>query len=147
MKLVHALIAKSIVETILIGVLAINFYLSAFPPAFKGWGEVQPQAIYGWAVNQSNSSERVAVQLFIDGQFFGITSADLPRPDVMQAGWSEDEFHGYAFAVNSINPGVHTARIYALHTSGNGMRATLQLLGDPLVFVVAADGQLQKTEK
>ncbi len=69
-RLVNALIAKSILETILVGTIAVVVYLNAFPPTFHGWGEaVAASKEYpGWAVNDTSPWERVEVQLFIDGK-------------------------------------------------------------------------------
>jgi hypothetical protein len=35
---------------------------------------------------------------------------------------------------------MHEARVYAVHSSGDGARYTLQLLGDPIKFDVSEDG-------
>lgn len=141
MNLVHALIAKSIAETILVGALAVCFYLSAFPPTYHGWGEVLPHEIAGWAVNQAEPSERLEVQLFVDDKFVASTTANQSRPDVVAAGWARDEWHGYRFAVPSLKSGLHKAGVYVLHNSGD-KRQTLQLLGDPLMFSVGANGEM-----
>jgi hypothetical protein len=143
MKLVHALIAKSIAETILVATLAVVFYFTTFPPSFHGWGEATSHAISGWVVNESAPSERVEVQLFIDGKFVASGTADLSRPDVVAAGWSKDERHGYTFGVLSLKTGPHVARVYAVHSSGHGARQTLQLVGDPIWFDVDDKGALQ----
>jgi len=147
MKLVHALIAKSLAETILVATLAIAFHLSAFPPTFHGWGEVLPHAISGWAVNQADPSERIEVQLFIDGKFVASATANQSRPDVVVAGWAQDEWHGYNFAAPPLVPGVHTARVYAVHASGGEIRQTLQLVGDPIRLIVDASGSLSDLRK
>ena len=118
MKVVHALIAKSLAETILVGTLAVAFYLSAFPPTFHGWGEAWPHGIAGWVVNQAEPWERVEVQLFIDGKFVADSVASQSRPDVVVAGWARDEWHGYSFAAPPLSAGPHEARVYALHASG-----------------------------
>jgi hypothetical protein len=136
MKLVHALIAKSLAETILVGALAIGFYLSAFPPSFHGWGEATPHAISGWVVNARAPTERLSVQLFIDGIFVASSTANQSRPDIVVVGWAKDEWHGYTFDAPSVKAGRHTARVYALHASGGGMRQTLLLVGDPILFDV-----------
>jgi len=146
MKLTHALIAKSIAETILVGTLAIVFYLSAFPPYFHGWGEVSAQGISGWAVDQSSPWRHVDVQLFIDGQFVANASANQSRPDVVSAGWSQDEWHGYSFPLPLLAEGFHEARVYALHSSGGGVRQTLQLLGDPIKILIDDRGRQSKVE-
>lgn len=142
-KLVHLLIGKSIVETLLVGAIAVVSFLSVFPPHFHGWGEVTSNGINGWAVNNAAPWDRVEVQLFIDGRLVGDAVANQSRPDVLAAGWSLDEWHGYQFTISSQSPGPHEARVYALHDSGSGTRKSLQLLGDPIPFFVDGGGNLQ----
>lgn len=141
-RLVNLLIAKSILDTVLVGVIAVAVYLDAFPPTFHGWGEavVEARSISGWVVSASDPWRRVEVQLFVDGKLVGTQVAHLSRPDVVAAGWSKDDWHGYSFAVPELASGTHEARVYALHHSDNGDRYTLQLLGDPIRFEVNADG-------
>jgi hypothetical protein len=133
-KLVNLLIAKSIIETIFVGTIAVVVYVKLFPPTFHGWGEAvaASQSISGWAVDDADPWRRVEVQLFVDGKFVGTTVAQLSRPDVMAAGWSKDEWHGYEFVVTGLTEGMHEAKVYALHRSGE--RYTLQLLGNPITF-------------
>jgi hypothetical protein len=140
--LVNLLIGKSIAETLLVGAIALGVYVSAFPPTFHGWGEaiVASRSIAGWTVNNADRWQRVEVQLFIDGKLSGVQVANLSRPDVAAAGWARDEWHGYSFTVTSLPEGNHEARVYAVHESGGAARYTLQLLGDPITFVVNADG-------
>lgn len=137
-KLVNFLIVKSVLDTILVATIAVVVYLNVFPPTFHGWGEavVQEQRIAGWAVNDADPWARVEVQLFIDGKLAGTQVAQLSRPDVVAAGWAKDEWHGYSFVVTDLKIGMHEARVYAVHASGNGARYTLQLLGDPIQFEV-----------
>ena len=141
-QLVNLLIAKSVLETILVGTIALVVYLNAFPPTFHGWGEavVVSQSIAGWVVSDADPWRRVEVQLFVDGKLVGTQVAHLSRPDVLAAGWSRDEWHGYSFQVAGLNPGTHEARVYALHSSNKGARYSLQLLGDPIQFEVRMDG-------
>ena len=141
-KLVNLLVAKSILETIFVSALAVVVYTKLFPPTFHGWGEavVASQSISGWAVNDADPWGRVEVQLFIDGKFVGTQVAQLSRPDVMAAGWAKDEWHGYSFVVNGLGEGMHEARVYAVHASGNGGRYTLQLLGAPIELKVNEAG-------
>jgi len=133
-QLIHVLIAKSILETLLVGTIAVVVFLKLFPPTFKGWGEhvMETRSIAGWAVNEAAPWDRVEVQLFIDGKLYGSQVAQLSRPDVAAAGWARDEWHGYNFPLAVLAPGNHEARVYALHKSGD--RMTLQLLGDPIPF-------------
>jgi hypothetical protein len=146
-KLVHLLIGKSIVETLLVGALAVFSFLSIFPPHFHGWGEVTKTGINGWAVDNAAPWDRVEVQLFVDGRLVGHGLANQSRPDVVAAGWSRDEWHGYEFTIGAQSLGSHEARVYALHDSGAGKRKSLQLLGDPIPFFVDNGGNLQTIEK
>ncbi len=141
MKLAHALIAKSMAELILVAALAVSFYLAAFPPSIHGWGEARPHGIAGWAVNHHKPWARLQVQLFIDGKFEASTMAYRSRPDVVAAGWSKDEWHGYEFeALATPAPGRHEARVYALNSSRHGAQQTLQMVGDPIWFDVDDQG-------
>ena len=135
-KLVNLLIVKSVLDTVLVATIGLIVYLNAFPPTFHGWGEsvVQQRSISGWAVNDADPWQRVEVQLFIDGKLVGTQLAQLSRPDVLAAGWSKDEWHGYSFDVSDLKAGAHEARVYAVHASGDGARYTLQLLGDQIRF-------------
>jgi hypothetical protein len=142
-KLVHTLIAKSIIETLLVGGLAVFAFITLFPPYFHGWGEVTDGAIVGWAVNNAEPWQRVQVQLFIDGQFVATGIAESSRPDVSAAGWAKDEWHGYQFPMPALPVGRHEARIYALHDSV-GEKKSLQMLGDPLMFGVEPGGKIVK---
>jgi len=141
-RLVNLLIAKSILETILVGTIAVVVYLNAFPPTFHGWGEAvaERKSVSGWVVDDAHPWRRVEVQLFVDGKLMGTQVAHLSRPDVVGAGWSKDEWHGYSFDLPGLARGSHEARVYALHSSGAGTRYTLQMLGDPIRFEVSPDG-------
>jgi hypothetical protein len=140
--LLNILIAKSVFETALVGAIAVLFFIEAFPPYFHGWGEATPHAIAGWAVNNAAPWDRVEVQLFIDGTFVATQHANLPRPDVLSAGWSKDEWHGFKFEITPLATGEHEARVYAVHASPDGTKRTLQLLGDPISFRRNEDGTL-----
>src|SRR5262245_24793866 len=121
-QLVNLLITKSVLETILVGTIAVVVHVKAFPPTFHGWGEavMASQSIAGWAVNSGEPWGRVEVQLFIDGRRVGTQVASLSRPDVQAAGWTKDEWHGYSFPVTGLGVGRHEARVYAVHGSGDG---------------------------
>lgn len=144
-RLTHILIGKSIFETLLVISVAVFFFLDAFP-RFHGWGEVTRHAIAGWVVNNRLPWHRVEVQLYIDGELVGRAVANQSRTDVVAAGWSEDEWHGYTIPLSSLPSGPHEARVYALHDSGQGARKTLQLVGDPIHFMVSHDGTLEPLE-
>lgn len=141
-KLINILIGKSILETVFVAVVAVGFYINAFPPYFHGWGEATAHGIAGWAVNDSAPWERVSVQLFVDGNFVAAQLAHLSRPDVSAAGWARDEWHGYNFILPRLETGFHEARVYAVQASGGETRRTLQQLGDPIPFHIDEDGTL-----
>ena len=142
--LVHVLIGKSILETLLVGALAVFTFITILPPYFHGWGEVTDKGVSGWVVNDAAPWDRVEVQLFVDGEFQGQAVANESRPDVLAAGWSKDEWHGYTFRLASLNDGLHEARVYALHDSGDGVRKSLQLVGDPIRFRVDKNGKPER---
>ena len=141
-SLVHVLIGKSILETLLVGALAVFTFINILPPFFHGWGEVTNSGISGLVVNNAAPWDRVEVQLFVDGKFVATGVANESRRDVMIAGWSKDEWHGYTFPITSLRAGLHEARIFVLHDSGQGTRKSLQLVGDPISFSVDANGKL-----
>ena len=147
LNLTSVLIGKSILEAVLVGLLAIGFFFQTFPPTYRGWGEATATGIAGWAVNSGKPSERVTVQLFIDGQFVANEVANQSRPDVKEAGWAQDEWNGYSFELVPIPAGEHEARVYALHRAPDAVRQSLQLLGDPIPFQVDADGRITSTAK
>jgi hypothetical protein len=133
------LISALILLTLLVGAFSIGLRTIFFPPYFRGWGEVTARhTIDGWAVNERAPYARVEVQLFIDGQLAASTHANLSRPDVLAAGFAADEWCGYSFTLPPLPAGTHEARVYALHKVGRGSYRTLQLMGDPLKFDVAA---------
>ena len=143
-SLVHVLIGKSILEVLLVGILAVFTFITILPPYFHGWGEVTNSGVAGWVVNDAAPWDRVEVQLFVDGEFMAAAVASQSRPDVMKAGWSRDEWHGYMFPITSVTAGLHEARVYALHDRGDGSKKSLQLVGDPIPFQVDANGKLSE---
>ena len=136
-RLAHYLIVKSIIEALLVGALAIGFYLTAFNPFFRGTvDEANEREVYGWVLNEREPGLRVEVQLYIDGRFAASRVADLARPDVVAAGLARDERHGFSFDTPLLDRGEHEARVYAAHESGRGARRTLRLIGKPVRFRV-----------
>ena len=138
--LIQVMIGKALLETIFVAALAVGFRATAFPPTFHGWGEIDTsqRAVAGWAVDSANPWSRVEVQLVVDDQLVATQVASLSRPDVAKAGWSRDEWHGYAFKLPSLKQGTHEAKVFAIHQSAD--RYTMQLLGAPVPFSVNGDG-------
>ena len=147
--LVHVLIGKSILETLLLGALAVFTFITVLPPYLHGWGEVTDTGISGWVVNNAAPWDRIEVQLYVDGKFVADAVANESRPDVFAAGWAKDQWHGYTFPLSSLALpfGLHEARVYALHDSGDGARKSLQLVGDPIPFVVDSKGEFRTRSK
>jgi hypothetical protein len=143
-RLVHLLIGKSIIETLLVGGLAVFSFMNILPPYFHGWGEVTSSGIQGWVVNNGEPWERVEVQLFVDGKFVSEGIANQSRLDVSAAGWARDPWHGYTFRLSSLSPRYHEACVYAVHDSAAGARKSLQLVGDRILFFVDENGNLSK---
>jgi hypothetical protein len=140
-KLANALLGKSILETLFVGAVAVWFFFIAFPPTFRGRSEIAATTLAGWATNRSAPYERVQVQLFIDGVLTGTTVANQSRPDVYEAGWAEDDWHGYTFPLTGLATGHHVARSYALYSVDNSRQA-LQLLGEPIEFLIDDSGRI-----
>jgi hypothetical protein len=146
-RLTKYLIFKSVVEVLIVGVLSIGFYLTAFAPGFRGTLDLADKKhVAGWAVNLSDPHGHVEVQLYIDGRFIGDISADSARPDVLAAGKAADELHGFVFDTPALDPGEHEARVYAVHASGREQRRTLQLIGKPILFSVKKSEDKESAE-
>jgi hypothetical protein len=142
----HLVLGILIATTLAILGISLYWNFSFFPPGFTGWGEVtRDQKIAGWAIDRDDPSKRVEVQLYIDDQFAGDAIAELPRPDVVQAGWTSDPRCGYIFTLPALSAGNHEARVYALSRVRNGNYVTLQMTGNPLRFSVNADGTVTPT--
>jgi hypothetical protein len=130
--------------TLTVGAYAVWTEYTTFPPHFRGFGEVTRRGeVAGWAVNASDSSARVEVQLYVDGRFVARGTASLPRPDVVAAGRAVDESCGYSFTLPPLPAGEHEARVYALHPARSRIGPhTLSQLGHALRFTTDADGRI-----
>lgn len=134
-RLVHLLISKSIIEALLIAAVAVAFFFATTNPYLRGvLDNADRTSVTGWAVDASRPSARVEVQLFVDDRFAAAAIADQFRPDVHAAMRAEDDWHGFAFTTPRLTVGDHEARVYAVHSSGSGVRRTLQLIGKPYRF-------------
>lgn len=134
-KLVHLLISKSMAEALLVTAVAVVFYFATTNRHLRGvLDRADNQTVTGWVVDEAEAGKRVRVQLFIDDSFIADLAADQFRPDVHQAKRAEDDWHGFVFQTPALQPGEHEARVYALHSNGDGSRRTLQLIGRPFRF-------------
>ena len=127
-RLSHALIAKSIVETLFVIALGVYFAYANVNPFFRGSIDKADQAtIEGWVVNEAQPDERVEVHLYINGHFVSRRIADAPRADVLAAGRSFDAYHGFVFDTPTLPPNnTYEARVYAMNVAGGGARRVLQ---------------------
>ena len=139
-RLTQLLIAKSVIEALFVGMVAVGFFYTAFSPHFRGWSDVaDARRVAGWAVNESVPGEPVEVQVYIDGRFAGDGFANLPRADVLAAGRSTTELCGFQLDTPKLAAGEHEARVYAVQESAGGTRRTLQQIGLPLRFRVSPE--------
>jgi hypothetical protein len=108
-----------------------------FPVSFRGALDLaNPGQVAGWALDRSDPDSPVYVQLYVDGRFAAETSANLARPDVVDAGLANEPNHGFAFVTPQLTAGNHEARVYAPHLSLGGKVISLQEIGLPLQFEV-----------
>jgi hypothetical protein len=135
--LIKLLAVKSIFELLFVGVLAVGFYLSAFPTSFRGaLDAADNRQVSGWAMDRSANQKPIEVQLFINGRFVADATANLLRPDVVSAGLATEPAHGFMFQTPNLPPGQYEARVYAPYLSGGGVRGTLQQIGNAKRFEV-----------
>jgi hypothetical protein len=129
------LIGKSIIEALLVTVVAAGLFLATTNPKLHGWlDQADAQTISGWAVDDGNSARRVDVQLFIDDKFIEQRAANELRPDVHQANRAQDDWHGFVFKTPTLAAGEHEVKVYVLHSGTSATRRTLQIIGKPLRF-------------
>src|SRR5215831_3649224 len=94
-NLVHLLLGKSMAEALLITAVAVGFYFATTNPYLRGvLDHADNNSVSGWAVDESNPSVRVKVQLFIDDNFVANAEAAEYRPDVHRAKRAGDDWHG-----------------------------------------------------
>lgn len=133
--LTRVLIAKSVLDVLVLGTISLSFYYSAFNPNVRGsLDEAGPEFIRGWVLDLSKRDRRLEVQLYVDGRFVESRVADFPSPQLVVLGFAPDERHGFFFYTPPLDAGAHQARVYAVHESAAGERRTLQQLGKAISF-------------
>lgn len=77
----------------------------------------------GWALDRKNPSPGVEVQFYVDDphgrrkeKLSGATTANLPRPDLLKAGFSSEK-HGFLHEINSKFLDGKSHRLYAFIVS------------------------------
>src|SRR5918911_590142 len=111
-RLIQILVIKSVLDVLLVGALATRYELRVFNPFFRGQlDEANPEWVTGWVVDESAPRAQVEVQLYVDGAFADSRAADQPRPELVAAGITRDERHGFFFYTPPLAPGEHEARV------------------------------------
>jgi hypothetical protein len=90
--------------------------------------------VAGWAYDWTSRDERLRVQLFIDGAFVAETEASEVRPDLVAAGVAARPEHGFSFSLDKtrLEPGRHSAQVYALRQSLGGNLSLIPILKEPV---------------
>jgi hypothetical protein len=129
------LIGKSICEGLVVTAVAAGLFLTTTNRALHGsLDQADSQTISGWAVDESNPSRRVEVQLFIDDNFIEQKTADGLRADIYQANRAADDRHGFVFKTPPLSAGEHQAKVYVVHRGASLRHRTLQIIGGPIRF-------------
>jgi hypothetical protein len=94
--------------------------------AVRGYVDsVTTAAIDGWAFEPANPTERVVVELRLDGRTLATTVADRHRPDLVRAGIG-DAFHGFRFTLRP-DWAERRAELAAIAHSADGTEVPLPL--------------------
>lgn len=129
-KMLKALIAKAGIE-ILVVMVAISFaaYSHLNPPIRGAIDIADPMRIAGWAYDPRVPEESLPVQLFIDGNFVAVKSANELRNDLVTAGAATNPPHGFIFLVSELKltNGIHNVNVYALRAGGGGNKSLLSI--------------------
>ena len=135
-RLTTLVVAKLTLDLLFVAGLAVYSHAVAFNPFFAGSLDyADGRSVRGWVVDSARPDAAVEVQLYIDDRLVAAVVADESRPDVSEKGYAQDERHGFVFRLEPELYGEHQARVYAVHSSRNGARRTLQQIGKPLNFV------------
>ena len=116
----RALLAKSLAEMLFV-CFAVSFTAFAYlRTCIRGEIQVADAThVQGWALDRLRSNHPLELQLFIDDQFFGTTTA---RDALPAASNSKAQGHAFIFQFEThpLPPGEHSVKVYALE------RASLQ---------------------
>jgi hypothetical protein len=138
-RLTRFLIGKSVVETILLVALVAAFSYAHFNPRLRGaLDAADERGVSGWALDESDPSRRVEVELYIDDHFVARRPADARRDDLLSAGRAADPFHGFAFGTPPLpaRPAPYEARVFAVHEGADRERVGMQKIGKSIWFEV-----------
>lgn len=138
-RLLKAIVAKSLIEIILVCVVATFAAFSTFSPRLRGVIEVADQRrVAGWVVAPEAPEVVIEVQLFIDEKLLASKLADEKRSDLIRFGVASNPNHGFNFDLTraKLAPGRHTAQVYALRQASGANMILSPIAKQPLVFEV-----------
>src|SRR5262245_26325886 len=119
-RLLKAIVAKSLIEIILVCAVATFTAFSSFSPRLRGAIEVANQTrVAGWVVAPEAPEAVIEVQLFVDDKLLASKIADETRGELIRYGIASTPNHGFTFDLTRtrLAPGRHTAQVYALRSA------------------------------
>jgi hypothetical protein len=138
-RLLKAIVAKSLIEIILVCVVATFGAFSTFNPRLRGMIEVADQTrVAGWVVAPEAPEVVIEVQLFIDEKLLASKLADERRNGLVRFGVSPNPNHGFTFDLTRVKlaPGRHMAQVYALRHASGANKILSPIAKEPWVFEV-----------
>jgi hypothetical protein len=138
-RLLKAVVAKSLIEIILVCVVATFWAFSTFNPRLRGAIEVADQTrVAGWVFAPEAPEVVVEVQLFVDEKLIASKFADERRNNLVRSGASPNPNHGFTFDLTraKLAPGRHTAQVYALRHAPGANKILSPIAKEPWVFEV-----------
>lgn len=138
-RLLKAIVAKSLIEIILVCVVATFVAFSTFNPRLRGAIEVADQTrVAGWVVAPEAPEVVIEVQLFVDEKLLASRLADEKRSNLVRFGVSPNPNHGFTFDLTraKLAPGRHTAQVYALRQASGANKTLSPIAKEPWVFEV-----------
>lgn len=133
-RLLHAVIAKSFLEILVICIVVTVAAFSYFNPLLRGAIDAADSSrITGWVVDPLDPDRAMEVQLFLNGSFSMTTRADQPREDLVRAGVAATGAHGFAFPLASLRlaPGTYAVQVYAVRQSAGASKMLLPITRQP----------------
>jgi hypothetical protein len=138
-RLLKAIVAKSLIEIILVCVVATLAAFSTYNPRLRGAVEVANQTrVAGWVLAPEAPEVVIEVQLFIDEKLLASKLAEEKRNDLVRFGVTSNPNHGFKFDLSRANlaPGIHTAQVYALRHASSANKILSPIAKQPIVFEV-----------
>lgn len=136
MRLVHFLIGKAILEALFVAVLVAGFYVTVFHTNLRGECETNESGIVGWIVDASAPSAPLEIQLYVDDRFVAKSFANNWLHSAYFQRRAPVGSRRFQFDIPPLDAGEHVAEVYAVRESGAGARRVLQLIGNPVRFVI-----------